>query len=575
MREAQYLCGSRVFDSHRCSQNMNMKNQDNHTNILIEKIKRGDNKAWEELLSQYENYIHSRAWEKIKGLNVSDPQAMEEELFAAGWIGFISALKNHDTGKGSFATFATYYIDGEIKKQLDFEFNSAGLADKPKGSEISRVYAPAEDDKAAYFDAMLSRTFAMNAHSGISIPAPKDLGDYTAERRTLQILDVLKLMTDEEHSLSCDQLQGLLSLYRKAKYGNDTSIEASNTFNKSMGEILLEINPETHTEENDGDYRIKYDEYDTDYLNSKVKMKKDNPNKVELAPVINGLRYVHAFDYEALDKLIQLVSFSDMFSKEEKSLLTAKLIATASVYYKSPFVDGDDLKFNPFAIHGRFAERNGVDRKQLTENLKTIQKAINNLAQIKFKFNRYTADHTLVPKYDRMNVLSPYHMVVYHDNYYVIGLNQAWGDKRVLHYRVDLMNDIEIVKDENGKTIPIELTAFTGLPISNAYWDPEKYMAEHINMAYDEPRDIRIKIDETGYTLIHDWFGDHYRKIDSVTDNDDTGNEKTYDIVEVKTSPYMIVHWAMQYGTAVEILDEEIREEIRNELKEMRLRYGI
>lgn len=555
---------------------MSMNNQDNHTNILIEKIKKGDNKAWEELISQYENYIHSRAWEKIKGRNASDPKAMEEELFAAGWIGFVSALKNYDTGKGSFTTFATYYIDGEIKKQLDFEFNSTGLADKPKGSEISRVYAPAgdgKDDKESYFNAMLSRTFSANAHSGISIPAPKDLGDYTAERRTLQILDVLKLMTDEEHSLSCEQLQGLLSLYRKAKYGNDTSIEASNTFNKSMGEILLEINPETHTEENDGDYRIKYDEYDTDYLNSKVKMKKDNPNKVELAPVINGLRYVHDFDYEALDKLIQLVSFSDMFSKEEKSLLTAKLVATASVYYKSPFVDGDDLKFNPFAIHGRFAERNGADRKQLTENLKTIQKAINNLAQIKFKFNRYTADHTLVPKYERMNVLSPYHMVVYHDNYYVIGLNQAWGDKRVLHYRIDLMSDIEIVKDENGKIIPIELTAFTGLPISNAYWNPEKYMAEHINMAYDEPRDIRIKIDETGYTLIHDWFGDHYRKIDNITEKDDTGNEKTFDIVEVKTSPYMIVHWAMQYGTAVEILDEEIREEIRNEIKKVEKQY--
>ena len=88
----------------------------------------------------------------------------------------------------------------------------------------------------------------MNAHSGISIPAPKDLGDYTAERRTLQILDVLKLMTDEEHSLTCEQLQGLLSLYRKAKYGNGTSIEVSNTFNKSMGEILLEVNPEKHTD---------------------------------------------------------------------------------------------------------------------------------------------------------------------------------------------------------------------------------------------------------------------------------------------------------------------------------------
>ena len=88
-----------------------MNNQDNHTNMLIEKIKSGDNKAWEELISQYEGYIHSRAWARIKGLNVSNPQAMEEELFAAGWIGFVSALKNHDTGKGSFTTFATYYID--------------------------------------------------------------------------------------------------------------------------------------------------------------------------------------------------------------------------------------------------------------------------------------------------------------------------------------------------------------------------------------------------------------------------------------------------------------------------------
>lgn len=186
-----------------------MSDKTDLTSILIEKIKNGDNKAWEELISQYEDYIHSRAWARIKGLNVSNPQAMEKELFAAGWIGFVSALKNHDTSRGSFTTFATYYIDGEMSKQLDFEFNSTGLSDKPKGSTATRVYAPAgddKDDKTAYFDAMLSGTFTMNAHSGISIPAPKDLGDYTAERRTLQILDVLKLMTDEEHSLSCEQL---------------------------------------------------------------------------------------------------------------------------------------------------------------------------------------------------------------------------------------------------------------------------------------------------------------------------------------------------------------------------------
>ena len=137
-----------------------------------------------------------------------------------------------------------------------------------------------------------------------------------------------------------------------------------------------------------------------------------------------------------------------------------------------------------------------------------------------------------------------------------------------------MLSDIEIATDEEGKIIPIEVCAFDGLPISNAYWDPEKYMSEHINMGYDLPRDIKIKIPEDDYTLIHSWFGDHYKKIDSVTETVDDGSKVNYDIVVVKTSPYMIVHWAMQYGTAVEILDEEIREKIREELKEMVKRYG-
>lgn len=511
---------------------------------------------------------------------------MEEELFAAGWIGFVSALRNHDTSKGSFTTYATYYIDGEMKKQLDFEFNSMGLTKRPKKaddsqeSKVERVYAPTgnnEDDNSAQmaaFEAMLSRAFTKNFEFGIPIPPSKDLGDYAAERRAIQVLDVLKLMTDEDHSLTRDQLRELLSLYRKVKYANDTSLESSNTFNKAMAEILLEINPKRHTDDNDSEYRVKYEGYEEDHLINKVKIKKDNANKVELAPVINGLRYVHDFDNETLDKLIQLVSFSDMFSNEEKSELIGKLVATASVYYKTPFADGDVLRFNPTAIHGRFSQRNGADRKQLSENMKIIQYAINNLAQIKFKFNRYTSDHKLVPKYERMNVLSPYHMVVYHDNYYVIGLNQAWGDKKVLHYRVDLMSDIEIIKDDEGKVIHIEVCDFEGLPISNAYWDPEKYMSEHMNMAFDEPRDIKIRIKEDKFTLIHDWFGDHYQKIGSITETDSNGNIINYDIVVVRTSPFMIVHWAMQYGTVVEIMDEEIREEIKKELEKMHGKYN-
>lgn len=33
-----------------------MNNQNDQTNILIEKIRNGDNKAWEELISQYKGF---------------------------------------------------------------------------------------------------------------------------------------------------------------------------------------------------------------------------------------------------------------------------------------------------------------------------------------------------------------------------------------------------------------------------------------------------------------------------------------------------------------------------------------
>lgn len=43
--------------------------------------------------------------------------------------------------------------------------------------------------------------------------------------------------------------------------------------------------------------------------------------------------------------------------------------------------------------------------------------------------------------------------------------------------------------------------------------------------------------------------------------------------MEVRTSPDMMVHWAMQYAGAVEVMDEEIREKIRDEIKKLQKKY--
>ncbi len=559
------------------------KMDDGQINELVAMTRGGDNDAWVRLFEDFGvRYVHKRAWDRIKGFGMANVEELEDELYQAGWVGFCSALANYDERKGNFKTYATYYIDGEITKQLGFELNSMGIAGRPKEARVSRVYAESgSDGDMEAFDAMISQAIARDAYGGKPLPEPEKLGEYTSERFVLQMLEVLRLATDEDHSLSFRRLLEILDFYRRAKYGNITSIKDKlkpgkddlRTFSKSMAELLLELNPGRHTDENDGDYRIKYDGYESDYLQGNVEMQEDNPVKVKKAPVINGLRYVHDFDNASLDRLIQLVSFSDMFSNEEKARLVRRLASTASVYYQTPFMEGGGLKFNPRAIHGRFAKRNGADRGRLAESLKAIQGAINSLAQIRFKFNRYTASHELVPKSPYTHVLSPYHIVVYHDNYYVIGLNEERDKKRVLHYRVDLMTEIEMARDAHGNPVPIKVCAFEGLPISNACWDPEKYMAQHLNMAYDEPRDIMIKIRDTDYTFLHDWFGDHYKKTGSVTGADENGEEARYDSVVIKTSPYMMVHWAMQYGTSVEVLDEEIRGKIREELRNMEKRY--
>lgn len=96
----------------------------------------------------------------------------------------------------------------------------------------------------------------------------------------------------------------------------------------------------------------------------------------------------------------------------------------------------------------------------------------------------------MIPKSEYLHVLSPYHLVVYHDYYYCISLKKE--NKRIWHYRVDLMSDVEILTTDDKKAVPIDVCTFEELPICNAYWDPEKYMAEHLYMAYDEPREIRI-----------------------------------------------------------------------------------
>lgn len=532
--------------------------EDEIREILI-RAKSGDEKAWKCLYENFESYVHECAWKRLRKFNISDlrKKDIEADLYQAGWHGFIGAVRNYDLDKGKFLTYATYYIDGEISKELDFRFNPLGLTERSdygKSKNDEKQVGKASFDDVVEISASKAVKKASYHEAPLYVDDAPDCGKYSAERRVLQIIDILKLLTDEKHKLSKDEIGNLLVLYRIAKYNNGTSLESPNTLTSTLENMLLELNPEEYKEEYEDKYRVKYD----GYREERLKKKLDKNNKKKSAE-ITGFSYVHTFSYKELDRLIQLVCFSDMLDGDEKKRLVEKLVSTSSTYYKTPYWDGMGIKFNPAGIYGRFSVRHSNGRSLCIDNLKVIQYAVNNLVQIRYKFNRWTAKHEMIPKADYIHILSPYHLVVYHDNYYCIGMKK--DDRRIWHYRVDLMSEVEILKDD-GREVPVEITSFEGNPICNANWNPEKYMAEHLNMAYDEPQDIRIKIRNTDYTIIHDWFGDHYEKTDESC-------EEGCDIVRVRTSPSMIVHWAMQYGTSVEIMNKDIREDINKKIKEI------
>ena len=526
----------------------------------IKQAKRGDNNAWNALWNNYIEYVKYRVNYYLRGLNKDDAwkKQIKEDLIQAGWIGFCDAMRKYDPVVGNkFLTYAGVAIDREIIKERTRQLNTLGIAKLPENKEI-KVYTSRFERVDFEEEDIQEKSYQEeNEEKNPIVHEVSDKGKYSAERRALQLLEILKMVTDEEHFISKEMLGRLLKEYREAKYQNDTKLESDNTLTGTMEQILLELNPETYSVDNEDKYRIKYLGYEEDRL----KMKRKN-NAGKKSPSITDFYYVHIFSNEELDRLMATISFSELFSNEEKERLISKLVSTASEYYRTPFWNDYDktVHFNPVAVHGRFTGRNVNCRSQLSENMKLIQYAINNMVQIRFRFNRYNDAHEMEPVSNYVHTISPYHLVVYHDNFYCIGLKD--DDNRIWHYRVDLMSDLEYVSDERGKPVPIKVIEFSGLPICNALWDPEKYMSEHLYMAYDEPREILIKIKNTDYTILHDWFGNHYEKTNKECD-------EGYDIVKVKTSPSMIVHWAMQYAGKVEVLDKEVRKKIVEQINAM------
>jgi len=526
-----------------------------YRNFMDEKDSDKREAAWKELSEKFERFIR---WivkrclserSQYTRTDLTQDAVLKEELWQYGEAALYKAVLKYDPdSRTKLTTFSRLWIFYDVRDELDFRLDPSGIK-FPQGYHGRMTQVELPDD------------LVFEQDSEVHMPkTAKPLGEYSAERLTLQLLETLRLCSDKENPVSTKKLKEDLQNYLLHKHNNNTEqMEDDRTLNKRLAEMILELGGNKLIDNN------KLIVNDENYF-GKIGADKEKPVKpVKKAPKIKSMYYNHLFDRETMDSLIQAVCASDAFSAEDKNRIVGKLISTMSSHYYNPLWKNGEVRFDPKGISGRYG-----NRRHLTENIKIIQKAINHNAQIRFRFNRYNEKGELVPTHGKyIHETSPYHIVCYGDNFFLVGMER--NSDEVKHFRIDLMTDVAIrTYEETGRYIPIEYTGISDKELLRDYWDPEKYLSEHAYMGYGKPEKTVFKVsrkEPTIYTLFRDWFGDHFEVAEDPNDLDSL-------LIAVNITSYGACQFALQNYDKVKVLNKDVRKEIAKAVNELNKKYG-
>lgn len=409
--------------------------------------------------------------------------------------------------------------------------------------------------------------------------------DYDTVKRALDILKILKEETDSEPDSENAMSLGKLREKLKAKEDNGNAKTISGTVDR----ILMAVNPEYYDEDLKSEYKVIFDGYEEDPIRVRTairnwkqkkaayrrKMKKEKPEisdeelkkgmpKLDLkleeddednvdqsekydellkrVPPVTNLRYVHDFSFDELDTIINALYFSKTVNEEERDRLIYKLAKLSSKrYQKKWFSENNDRPVIKNIFQG-IVNNNDASRTELKKNIALIQSAIDEKVKIQFIMNVYNAERELVPSWtDKkgkaiLRKVTPYHILVYNDRYYMLANYERYSNLSI--WRIDLMSNVKLL-EEAGRSKQ-EIKGMTNT------WNGQEYMEQHLNMFYDDPVKVTLKVPNDHYTMMVDWFGNSFVKWRAI--------DEKYDMVFVACSEQAMINWAMQYSDVVEVL---------------------
>lgn len=318
----------------------------------------------------------------------------------------------------------------------------------------------------------------------------------------INILDILKRYTDENHRLSQKDIVDIL----KTEYNMTVD-------RKAVKRNLINLM--------DFGYEIEYSESVRMTPNSKT-------GELEETYVLSDFYLVRDFTDSELRLLMDSLLFSKHLPYHQCRELIGKLEGLSNQYFKSRtnyIRTIPDLSLHP---------------QQLFYTIDVLDEAIRKGKKVSFTYNEYGTDKKLHPRKDsngntRVYIVNPYQIAATNGRYYLICNYDKYDN--ISNYRMDRITNIQIL-DEPMK--PSKLVK--GLEHG---FDLPKHMAEHLYMFGGESGVVTFRAHKYILNDIMDWFG-----------GDVVFFDETQESVSVRVYVNLAAmrRWALQYALHAKIL---------------------
>ncbi|MCH5193642.1 MAG: WYL domain-containing protein [Oscillospiraceae bacterium] len=340
----------------------------------------------------------------------------------------------------------------------------------------------------------------------------------------MNILDILRKYTDEDHRLSQKDILDILH--------NEYQMDVDR---KSIKRNLMNL--------------IDFG-YDIEYSESIRMVPNSRTGEMEENSILSDFYLVRDFTDSELRLLIDSLLFSKHIPYSQCRKLVEKLEGLSNTYFRS------------HVKHIRTMPDNALPNKQLFYTIEILDEAIYNGRQVSLIYGKYGTDKKLHPAaYEngkpKRQIINPYQMVTANGRYYLICNNDKYDN--TANYRLDRIKEIKLL-DTPSKSMKNVRGLENGL-------DLPKHMAEHIYMFTGESAPVRMRIKKNIINDVIDWFG---RDVEFY---DETEDEVS---VRVKVNLNAMRLWALQYALHAKVLSpDSLVMQVREDIKSAAENYGV